>query len=676
MTRINSWIVILGVIGSLGLGNLSRTMATVPLSPRIASYTMDVRLDVNEKKIYGREVLTWVNPTSHPASDLQFHLYYNAWMNERSSWLSSTRYARRAMAALEEDDWGYCDVQSIKLLGETPVDLTPQMRFIQPDDGNPHDRTVLQVLLPQPVQPGDTIQVEIVWVSKVPRPFARTGVVGNYYFIAQWFPKIGVFEEGGRWNCHQFIQTEFYADYGVYDVRLTVPTGWVVGATGKEIETVDNGDGTTTHRFYQEDVHDFVWTTSPDFLVFTDRFEEPNLPPVDLRLLLQPYNRDKKDRYFEATKIALRYYGGWFGAYPYDHLTIVDPAYQSRSGGMEYPTLFTGGTRWLAPPETRQPESVTIHEAGHQFWYGVVGNNEFEYAWIDEGFNTYSQSRVMSVALDPPILHRRYLEGLFPILFPDIRLAERFDGADAYDGFRSILKSDRMSQLSYRYGPGAYRINSYNKPALMLRTLENYLGWETFRKILSTFYERWKFRHPRPQDFFSIVNEISGQNMDWFFEQTYNSSNVFDYAVDRVIHMPYEPTRGWVLQDGELVPLSEVQRDTAAADTARMECFRNLVYLRRWGEAIFPVTVEVVFTSGDTVVERWDGKERWTKFEYVRSDKVEQVVVDPDRVLVLDVNRTNNSWKRQTPARLASWKWASKWMIWLQHKLEFMAFFH
>ena len=675
MMRIFSWIVALGLIGSLGLCNLSPVMATAPLSSRIANYKMDVRLDVAQKKIYGKEVLTWVNSTSYPAPDLQFHLYYNAWMHERSSWLSSTRYASRAMATMEQEDWGYCDVQSIKLLGDTPLDLTLSMRFIQPDDGNPQDRTVLQVPLPQPVLPGDTIQIEIEWFSKVPRPFARTGVVGNYYFIAQWFPKIGVFEADGRWNCHQFIQTEFYADYGVYDVKLTVPTGWVVGATGKEIETVDNGDGTTTHRFYQEDVHDFVWTTSPDFLVFSDRFEEPNLPPVDLRLLLQPYNLDKKDRYFEATKIALRYYGGWFGSYPYDHLTIVDPAYQSRSGGMEYPTLITGGARWLAPPETRQPESVTIHEAGHQFWYGVVGNNEFEFAWIDEGFNTYSQSRVMSVALEPPMLHRRYLEGLIPILFPDIRLAERFDGADAYDGFRSPLKSDRMSRLSYRYGPGAYRVNSYNKPALMLRTLEKYLGWETFRRILSTFYARWKFRHPRPQDFFSIVNELSGQNMDWFFEQTYNSSNVFDYAVDRVIHMPEEPTRGWVLQEGELVPIAEVLPDTATADTLPSQRFRNLVYVRRWGEAIFPVTVEMVFTGGDTVRERWDGKERWAKFEYVRPDKVEQVVVDPDRILVLDVNRTNNSWKRQTPARLASWKWASKWMVWLQHKLEFMAFF-
>ena len=126
------------------------------------------------------------------------------------------------------------------------------MEYIQPDDGNKHDRTVLRVALPKPVAPGQTIRVELQWQSKVPRTFARTGVRGDYFFLAQWFPKIGVFEEDGKWNCHQFIQTEFYADFGIYDVKMTVPNGWVVGATGKEIEKADNSDGTTTHRLIRK----------------------------------------------------------------------------------------------------------------------------------------------------------------------------------------------------------------------------------------------------------------------------------------------------------------------------------------------------------------------------------------------------------------------------------------
>ena len=111
-----------------------------------------------------------------------------------------------------------------------------------------------------------------------PRTFARTGAIDDYFFIAQWFPKIGVLEDTG-WNCHQFhASTEFYADYGVYDVRITVPTGWTVGATGVERDIRDNADGTATHQYYQEDVHDFAWTTSPDLLDRWEVFTDPVLP--------------------------------------------------------------------------------------------------------------------------------------------------------------------------------------------------------------------------------------------------------------------------------------------------------------------------------------------------------------------------------------------------------------
>ncbi len=180
------------------------------------------------------------------------------------------------------------EVTSIKLLrasqssrAEAPLDLTSAKRFVAPDDGNPDDETVMAVPLPEPVPPGGTLTIELTWTARVPRTFARTGAIGNFFFIAQWFPKLGVFEEQG-WNCHQFhSSTEFFSDYGVYDVRLTVPRGWTVGATGVRRDTSDNADRTTTHRYYQEDVHDFAWTTSPEYLERTARFEHPTLPAVD-----------------------------------------------------------------------------------------------------------------------------------------------------------------------------------------------------------------------------------------------------------------------------------------------------------------------------------------------------------------------------------------------------------
>ena len=247
---------------------------------------------------------------------------------------------------------------------------------------------------------------EITWTSRVPRTFARTGVVGDLLL-----PRPVVPEDRRVRRLRLELPpvppaTEFFADFGNYDVRLTVPSGWVVGATGRERSRREEGDGTTTHHYYQEDVHDFAWTTSPDYRERTAQFEHATLPAVRMRLLLQPEHEGQADRHFAATRAALKYYGEWFGAYPYGHITIVDPAWQSDAGGMEYPTLFTAGTRWLAPRGATQPEGVTIHEAGHQFWYGVVATNEFEHAWMDEGLNTFATARAIAEVFEPNYLVR------------------------------------------------------------------------------------------------------------------------------------------------------------------------------------------------------------------------------------------------------------------------------
>ena len=643
-----------------------------PLSPRIANYEMDATLDVAARTVHGREILTWHNKTAHSTDRLPFHLYYNAWNNEQSSMLSSVRGTRGRLSDYRENEWAYCRVKKIRLLGEEgwqETDLMPTMKFIQPDDGNPQDRTVMQVSLPRPIHPGETLKLEIEWDAKVPRTFARTGARDDYFFIAQWFPKIGVLEEDGTWNCHQFIQTEFFADFGVYDVRLTVPTGWIVGATGKEVQTRNNGDGTTTHRFYQEDVHDFAWVTSPHFKVFTKLFDEANLPRVNMRLLLMPDHLSKRDRYFAATAAALKYYGTWWGPYPYDHITIVDPAYGSRTGGMEYPTFFSGGTRWLSPRAARSPEGVTVHECGHQFWYGIVANNEFEDAWLDEGFNTYSTSRTMEVAFPGPVLVRRYLDGFLPVVYGDIPLAERTRHSNNFFGLYSDYKRDRMAQPSWKCGPNGYRVNAYDKPAHMLRTLENLLGWPTFQKVMSTYFDRWKFKHPKPKDFFAVVNEVTGKDYSWFFDQVYAKANVLDYAVERVDYRKLTPRHGYVYADGKFVPVAEAEPDSVASGA------RSTVFIRRWGEMILPVEIKITFAGGDTVLEHWSGAERWTRFDYYRPERIVKVEVDPYNKLVLDVNSLNNSWLAKTPAGKAAIKWAAKWLVWLQNLVEFFAFF-
>jgi hypothetical protein len=475
----------------------------------------------------------------------------------------------------------------------------------------------------------------------------RPNGTGNYYFIAQWFPKIGVLEDAG-WNCHQFhAATEFFSDFGVYDVTLTVPRGWVVGATGALASTEPSGTGGERHRFIQADVHDFAWTTSPDFLDRRERFEEPGLPAVQMRLLLQPEHAAQADRHFAATRAALKYYGTWFGAYPYEQITIVDPATTFHSlaqgegtGGMEYPTLFTAGTRWLAPWAGSQPEGVTVHEAGHQFWYGIVATNEFEHAWMDEGLNTYSTARVMAEAYpDRFVAVGRFFGGLMAWPYPGVTWSRDIDG-NRLNAYRPVASFDDQSTPTWRYWPGSASAITYNKTALWLATLERLLGWPTTRKILATHFSRGAFRHPTPDEFFAVAGEVAGRDLTWFFDAVHRSSASFDYGVGQVTGTP-----------------------RAGGG------FDHVVVTRRIGDGVFPTTTRVTFEDGTSIEDRWDGRDRWHAFRFSRDARVARVQVDPDRVLLLDLNYTNNSWSAEPRAAEASGRWALRWLTWVQELL-------
>jgi hypothetical protein len=611
-----------------------------PRSPRNANYTIDARLDPAARTITASETIVWRNITAATAAELRFHLYWNAWKDARSTFMRESELspAPGRGASRRPDEWSRVDVSAIRITAPSAADLTTSQRFISPDDENPNDQTVMAVPLPQPVAPGGSVTLELTWTAHVPRTVARTGAIGNFFFIAQWFPKLGVLQDTG-WNCHQFhAHTEFFSDYGIYDVSLRVPQGWIVGATGLERDRHDNGDGTSTHRYVQEDVHDFAWTTSPDYLERTARFEHPTLPPVDMRLLLQPEHAAQAERHFEATRTTLKYYGEWFGPYPYGHITIVDPAFQSGAGGMEYPTLFTAGTRWLAPAGVTTPEGVTVHEAGHQFWYGIVGNNEFEDAWMDEGINTFSTARAIAQVYEPEFLALRYFGGFIPWVFKDIALARETDG-NRLAGYRRDAKADAPSTPTYRYYPPTSSSITYNKTALWLNTMERWLGWPTLQHILATHFERWKFKHPKPRDFFEIANEVAGRDLGWYFDQVYESSNAFDYGVQDV---------------------------SAFKATNEGGQWHSTVTVRRYGEALFPVDVVVTFENGEEVTEHWDAKYRWKLYAYDRPSPVLSARVDPDRILLLDVNYTNNSMTRRPQGPAAATKWSVKWMIWLE----------
>jgi hypothetical protein len=619
------------------------------LSPRNASYDITVRLDPVRKTLQGRETIRWRNISSATTNELQFHLYWNGWRNDDSTWLREDRLRAapgRPRTARRPDETGTSDVSSIKVTptGGVAVDLTPGIRYLAPDDGNAADRTVMAVTLPTAVGPGASVQIDVEWTGRIPLAGDRTGWIGDYFFFGQWFPKIGVLEDTG-WNTHQFhAATEFYADFGVYDVQMTVPGGYTVGATGREMRRVDNADGTTTHSYHADDVADFGWTTSPSFIEERRAFNHPKLPSVEMRLLLRPEHQGQETRQFAAAAAALEYYGQWLGAYPYGNLTIVDPAYQSNSDGMEYPMIFTGRANWLSPAQVATSDSTTTHETGHQWWYGVVATNEFENGWMDEGFTTWATARVLEESRRSNLLAVRTFGGVIPYTL-DVPLSREVDG-DRMPGYRPDAKSDAQTTPTFRYWPRSANAITYGKTALWMQTLERYLGWPTMQRVMATYYERWKFRHPRPQDFFDVVDDVSQRDMTWFFDQVVRSSNAFDYAVQ------------------------DLRNEPAGQGRTRV-----IVAVQRLGEAVFPVDVVTTFADGQQATEHWDGRDRRAVYTYERPARATLAQVDPAEVLLLDVNRTNNSRTVQPRGREAARKWSLVWMVWLQELMITSGFF-
>ena len=220
------------------------------LSSRIANYDMKVKLDPVEKIVDGTMTLEWKNPSQDTIRELRFHMYLNAFKNNRSTFWKESGGQLRGQSVDTKDPkiWGWVDILSLKTLEGN--DLTNSIQFVQPDDDNSDDQTVAAVKLENPVLPGGSLTLNIEFRSKLPKIFARTGFSDNYFLIGQWFPKIGVYEpagmryaEKGQWNCHQFhANSEFYANFGVYRVEITVPEKFVVGATGKRIseKTIEN----------------------------------------------------------------------------------------------------------------------------------------------------------------------------------------------------------------------------------------------------------------------------------------------------------------------------------------------------------------------------------------------------------------------------------------------------
>jgi hypothetical protein len=590
------------------------------------------------------------------------------------------------------------------------------------------DLTVGVIKLPVAIEAGAAVTVRLEFVSVMPQAFRRSGWgEGGYLHAVQWYPKLGVYENldgKDQWNCEPYhYMSEFYADFATYDVTLTLPERFrdhcVTTGTLKEI---DRPTEKVVYSSQAEDVHDFAFTVDEEALLLRRTFhavdyrdaaeelkvanalgktlKEVRPQSCEMILLLQPEHAEYEERYFDATAKSLYYFGLWYGTYPYETISVVDPANNARkTGGMEYPRLFTGGAHLGKAKRTLSPQGVTVHEFGHQFWYGLVANDEFRHAWLDEGFTTFSTNRILDLAFDAPLdtfslLGHEYY-GRAPMSVPSYGKGDqramlnmqrwetgenKFMPELSYElrhttsiqkflselpsytyyphversasiDLRSTLLSDWGQPLAHPtydlFDSGLRGVNTYRRPALTLETISRIVGEDVFIRLMHDYHSSFRFKHPLPQDFFDVVAKHAvDAGIDWssFWQHAYYKNDKLDYAA----HF-----------------LHNVEKDDGS--------YRVEIGVRRRGAFVVPVDIEVRFADGSVQHIAWDGVDSAKRI--VVGDFVVKAVrleVDPQRKLMLDQDWFNNSkLAKGVDGSDTAWHVAVRTMLWAQQILHY-----
>ena len=565
-------------------------MAEEKHAPQIACYQIDVKLDTQEKKLWGNETVTFINTSQKSVDILFLHLYPNAFQSDTTILMKESLFPGRVKK--KEKYRGFMKIEKVGT--SSGLDLTDKKII---------DETIMKLPLPDLLSPWEKIELKIEFMVKLPEIFVRMGYSGKDFMIAQWFPKMAVLQEDGNWNAHQYhFQSEFFADFGTYHVSITVPLKYVIGATGYLVEEHTNPDSTKTLVFHAEDVHDFAWAASPDYQI-----SKRTVDGIEVSFYYKPEHRESVNRIMNYAEFALKYYNLCFGKYHYNHFTIVDTKIGLAGGAMEYPSLITISPSRLPPERIRADALVVFHEIAHQWWYGMVASNEFEEAWLDEGFAVYSERR----ALEKRFGKRANIIDLWGIKVSDLDHAKFANVLD--------LQSDPVVRNSWEFRNYlSYLCQVYFKASLVLETLRNYLGEEAMDELIKKYFQKYKFKHPKTKDFIQLVNEVTGEDLTFWFEQVLYGTGVCDYEVTSIESIPIE-----------------------SKDKKRR--YTNKVEVRRLGEVIIPVDVIIELEDGEKIKQIWDGKERWHKIEIETDSKIKAAVIDPENKIALDININNNS---------------------------------
>ena len=576
-----------------------------------ARYKLQAELQPLTKRLVGKGTVTYLNRSPDTLPVVYVQVYNNL-------------FAPDAKRNQQTPKLGGVEFERVAVAGRAMSGIAKEN-----EPGYSVDGTVMQIRLPKPLVPGDSVTMDFDWRFRVPSETApRGGQDGEVWYLSYWYPQMAVYDDVNGWQTDQYLgQGEFYMGYGDYDVSLTVPAGWLVGATGalqnptdvlsartrarldsartatsvvRVVTEQDKADsavtargsnGQLTWRYRANNVRDFAWGTSPRYLWDATSAATG----ADTSAIYAFYRPEGRRSYWDEAarygRHSIEFYSKLLWPYPYPHMTAMDGPVGC--GGMEYPMMTCIGGQW----DSLTMQEVVTHEIGHMWFPMMVGSDEKRYTWQDEGLTQYLQSQSIPdfyKSLDDEEENRRFY----------------FQVSEAG------LEEPLMKHADRYYSEPAFGIAGYYKPASVLVGLREILGRDTFERAMREYGKRWTGKHPTPYDFWNTIEDVSGRDLDWFWKTWFYETWRLDQAVDEVV------TEG---------------------DSTR-------IVIANREKAIMPVILAVTREGGkaDTLtvpVETWfDGAKEHT-VSVSATPKVIRVEIDPSHDLP-DVNRANGSWPR------------------------------
>jgi len=498
------------------------------------NHTINVLLDNKEKTLTGFETIIYKNNSPDTLFFLYFHLWPNAYRNKHTPFARQQLAMSRSNFALSSyKEKGYIDSLNFKVNGQN-------IHWKYTDKSY----EIAKLFLNEPLLPGKQIVISTPFFVKLPFLFSRMGYdkQGNIA-VTQWYPKPAVYDNYGWHVFHYLDLGEFYSEFGNYDVTITVPDSLIVAATGnlkteQEIKWLNNkikhknlfekkpvSTKMKTLRFTQNNVHDFAWFTNANYIVERDTVSIFNGHHVETWLFYLPKNKKLYKNMLAKINQSVQLFSKWNGAYPYKTVKVVDGGLLA-GGGMEYPTI----TVIASMDNAINLEETIIHEIGHNWFYGILGFNERDYPFLDEGITTSNQLRYMQTVYPKHYFGQNYLPDKL-IKGKLSKYPQRFNMLIPYLVSACSFSDCPTNTHSEKMTPINYETIVYMKTAYLFYYLRYYLGDSVYDKAMNTFYNKWKFKHPYPENLSECFKSVTGKSLTWFFDQSINSSKKANYKI-------------------------------------------------------------------------------------------------------------------------------------------------